>query len=538
MCLLFRSVSGVLLPLGLVSVTQVVVFGAMGYAGQRIDFVTLLLVPLTFVITLATGVHVLAYQRRLLAGGSEPRAALLETYRVKAWPVLWTGMTTSVGFASLAASAVPSVRALGLWTAFGIAFMTLAALSFYPALLSFVGGRSPKVPRGLAAGHGSWIRAGVHRAVTRPGAIYVAFGAVALAAALGVPRLAVDTSVLSYFAPGHALRRQVDRVEALGLPAVNASLVIEAPASAPGFDDPTALQKLSALARELRAQPLVTGVLSAGDLVADVARHQTDGPAGVAPGAEALIAARRRMGEVPDLRDLLAAVLAEGGSRTRLVLFTPMRGFDALEPMYHAAEAAARRAFPDARVAVTGEFPLVLTAQRSLLRTMVLSLLATFTVISVTLRLLLGSTSLTLRSLLPNLWPVLIVLGAQGWLGIPIDSTTVMVAAVVLGLAVDDTLHTLGHVRLRARDRRDDDRGSGPLIEGSVTEVAGGHVMTSVILCLGFLVPMSSELLPVARFGMLSALAIAAALAADLLLVPALLAGARRRTVALLAPGE
>jgi hypothetical protein len=135
----------------------------------------------------------------------------------------------------------------------------------------------------------------------------------------------------------------------------------------------------------------------------------------------------------------------------------------------------------------------------------------------------------------------LIVLGIMGWFAIPLDSTTVMVAAVALGLAVDDTLHTLGHLRLRAgephRESKRTDRSHGAVIESSLTEVAGGHVMTSMILCLGFLVPMLSELLPVVRFGMLSALAVAAALAADLLLVPALLAGASLRAVARLAPG-
>jgi hypothetical protein len=543
LAVLFRTLSGVLAPLALVAVTQVVVFGLMGYAGERIDFVTLLLAPLTFVIALATGVHVLAYQRRLLQKGVSPDAALLETYRVKAWPVLWAGMTTSVGFASLAASGVPSVQALGSWTAFGIAFMTLAALSFYPALLAVVGGgAAAPAPAAFDKGAQRAIRTLVRVAVTRPRMVYAAFGTVALLAALGLPRLAVDTSVLSYFASSHPLRAQIERLEETGLPPVTASLALEAGAQAGGFDDPESLRKLNALAEDLRAEPLVTGAVSAGDLVFDVARHLE--PSLPAAGGEVgrLDAARAFMNDVPDLRDLLAAVLTDSGERTRVVLFTPMRGYSELEPVYRRAEAAAESAFPGARARVTGEYPLVLVAQRSLLRTMILSLLATFTVIAVTLRWLLGSASLTLRSLLPNLWPVLIVLGIMGWFAIPLDSTTVMVAAVALGLAVDDTLHTLGHLRLRAgephRESRPADRSHrAAVIESSLTEVAGGHVMTSMILCLGFLVPMLSELLPVVRFGMLSALAVAAALAADLLLVPALLAGASLRAVARLAPG-
>jgi hypothetical protein len=543
LAVLFRTPSGVLAPLALVALTQIVVFGLMGYAGERIDFVTLLLAPLTFVIALATGVHVLAYHRRLLQRGLAPDAALLETYRVKAWPVLWTGMTTSVGFASLAVSGVPSIQALGSWTAFGIAFMTLTALSFYPALLAVVGGGAAATATGAfdrRVHHA--IRTLVGIAVARPRLVYAGFGAIALLAGLGLPRLGVDTSVLSYFAPSHALRAQIERLEAMGLPPVTASLALEAGARAGGFDDPESLRKLNALAEDLRAEPLVTGTVSAGDLVFDVARHLEPSPPATGDEDARLDAARAFMKEVPDLRDLLAAVLTDDGERTRVVLFTPMRGYTELEPFYRRAEVAAESAFPGARARVTGEYPLVLVAQRSLLRTMILSLLATFTVIAVTLRWLLGSGSLTLRSLLPNLWPVLIVLGVMGWFDIPLDSTTVMVAAVALGLAVDDTLHTLGHLRLRAGEphlglERTGGSRDDALIESSLGEVAGGHVITSVILCLGFLVPMLSELLPVVRFGMLSAVAVAAALAADLLLVPALLAGADRRAIARLAPG-
>ena len=135
----FRDVSGVVLPLLLVGVCQCVVLGALGYAGHPLDLVLIILVPLLFVIVLATAVHVLCYHRRLLGEGLEPEAAARATYEVKTWPVIWTGATTAIGFGSLAVSGVPPVRALGLWTAFGMAFATVAMLTLFPALLSSVG---------------------------------------------------------------------------------------------------------------------------------------------------------------------------------------------------------------------------------------------------------------------------------------------------------------------------------------------------------------------------------------------------------------
>ena len=127
---------------------------------------------------------------------------------------------------------------------------------------------------------------------------------------------------------------------------------------------------------------------------------------------------------------------------------------------------------------------------------------------------------------MPNLWPVLVVLGTMGWAGVPIESATVIIASVVLGLAVDDTLHSLGSFRRLA--------GRLPAGEAAVAtlgETAGAHVLTSVTLALGFAVCGLSELAQVARFGRLSAIAILAALVADLVLVPVLLARAPRRAI-------
>ncbi|HSL85244.1 MAG TPA: MMPL family transporter [Thermoanaerobaculia bacterium] len=549
---------GVLLPLAplaLVTVTLTVLFGAMGYAGQRVDVVTVILAPLLFVIALATGIHVLAYHLRLRTAGPglDPGEAVLATYRVKAWPVLWTGLTTCAGFGSLAVAETPPVRMLGLWAAFGIAWMTLAALSFYPALLAMGRPRYPPHPNPLPpqAGGEGWGEGGAVGRLSRLGRAWAGwavarrrlvlglFGAVALLAALGLPRLGTEMDVLRYFRESHPVREGVEALEARGVGAVSASLALALPEEG-ATDDPDVLRRLAALAAELRQEPLVLGALSAGDLAANVARYAT-GAAPPAPGGppatrapagdEPLAVGLARMERDPELGLLLAAVRAGDGARTRIILFTRFRGAAELAPLYARAEAAARRAFPQAEAHVTGLYPLVLAAQRSVLRTMALSLTLTFLVIAAVLRWLLGSASLTLRALAPNAWPVLLVLGAMGWLGVALDGTTVMIGAVVLGLAVDDSLHTLGHFR-RAVGRGGAGGRPGEAAVTALAETAPGHAATSAVLALGFAACALSSLVPVAWFGALAAFGIAGALAGDLLLVPALLAGASERAVA------
>ena len=126
----------------------------------------------------------------------------------------------------------------------------------------------------------------------------------------------------------------------------------------------------------------------------------------------------------------------------------------------------------------------------------------------------------TLRALVPNVWPVLVLLGGMGWLGVRLDLATVMVASIVLGLAVDDTIHTLAHFRAEAREL-----GARAAVARRIERAAPAYLLTGAILVAGFGVCALSEFQPIARFGELAAAAIVLALASDLLLVPALFGG-------------
>ncbi|MDX1501525.1 MAG: RND transporter, partial [Thermoanaerobaculia bacterium] len=170
---------------------------------------------------------------------------------------------------------------------------------------------------------------------------------------------------------------------------------------------------------------------------------------------------------------------------------------------------------------------MVLAAQRRLLGALTLSLaLTAAAVVTISIGLVRGG-RLALAAVVPNLWPVAVALGAMGWLGVPIDAATVMIAAVVLGVAVDDTLHYLGALR-----RAGGGRAPAAAARWALEEVAPAHLLTTLVLAGGFAVLAGSSFLPVARFGGVAAMALLAALAADFLWVPALTAAARRRELA------
>lgn len=499
----FRHPADVGAPLALVAVTELAVLGGLGWLGVPIDLVTVLLAPLLFVVALATGVHLVARFRALVQRDLETTAAAAATVADKGWPVLWAGVTTCAGFGSLAVSPVPPVRVLGAGAAIGFAWMTLAALTLLPALLAGRGSRRgrPRRATGFESRAARLGRRWAARAVRRPAVPFAAFGAIAVLALAGAARLEVDSDLAGYFRPEHPVRAGLERLEAAGIGPVSADVVVTR-GRGPRFDTPEGLAVLAGLSAALREQePALLGVVT---------------------GAELARALEQMRGE-PDPGRLRATLLSADGERARVLLQVPMASFDRLEPVLERIRARAERA-TGAEAWITGAYPLVLGAQRSLLATLVASLSLTALAVAGVFRLLLGSARAALAALAPNLWAVLFVLGAMGWAGVAIDSTTVMIAAVILGLAVDDTLHTLGWFRRLVGRRPVGGRCAPGAAVAALGRGAPALILTTVLLAAGFGVCALSSFLPVARFGALTALGLVAALAADLVLVPPLLA--------------
>ena len=121
--------------------------------------------------------------------------------------------------------------------------------------------------------------------------------------------------------------------------------------------------------------------------------------------------------------------------------------------------------------------------------------------------------------MVPTLLPVVVVLGAMGWLGMSLDVARAMIAAVVIGIGVDDAVHVLRQYQLR-RDAGENSHGA---MRGALQHSGRAVVTTSFALALGFLTLMMSAWQTVASFGFFVALSIVGALAATLFVLPALI---------------
>ncbi|HIG01396.1 MAG TPA: hypothetical protein EYQ66_08855 [Myxococcales bacterium] len=520
----FRTLRGVVLPLGTALAANIWTFGAMAELGESLTLLSGMLGPLLLAIGSVYGVHVVArYDEEAREAPNPARAALVSLEQVRL-PALIASLTTVIGFAALLITDVPAVFQLGLFAMLGIVASTLIALVGIPAALAIFplpvygpgvkgqGGQGPS--GGLDVGLAKLARlVGRHSALALGVWVALGLGAVAL-----LPHIEVDTDYLSYFAPDDPLRQDFEAVNRLLAGVVPIYVVIDG--DGPGsFRDPDLVRAVDALEDRLSVVPGVSRTLSFNDMLGRLNRafHADEPEAERVPDSRAAITELLFM--LP--KDDLTPFLTVDHSRANVIVRTGAVGSSAiLELERKLQEVLDSHPLPrGAQARITGNAILLAHSAdaitRAQPRSVGLAAVAIFGLITLALR----SPGLGFVAMIPNLVPVLLFFGLLGAGLAPLSLPVSLIGSMALGIAIDDSAHFL--VRY-TRERR---RGGDPIEAAMLCSRHVGRpiVITSVMLCLGFLVVTASRFATLQEFGFLSALTMGVCLATDLILLPAVL---------------
>lgn len=156
---------------------------------------------------------------------------------------------------------------------------------------------------------------------------------------------------------------------------------------------------------------------------------------------------------------------------------------------------------------------------QSLFSSQITTLSLVLVILFVMFLLLFRSVLLTLIALVVNVIPIGIIFGFMGWLEIPLDIMTITIAAIAMGIGVDDTIHYIH----RFKDEFHKDRHYERVMQRTNQSIGYAMVYTSVTVIIGFSILVLSNLLPTIYFGLLTMLVMAAALISNLVLLPKLL---------------
>jgi hypothetical protein len=463
--LAFRRVA-VLAAAGLgAGVPLLLLLGTMGWCGEPIGLLNQAYFTLLPVIAVADTIHVTARADEIRR--EQPDASHHEVVRATVRTVgracLLTSLTTGVAFASLALTSVPILRSFGLWAGLGIAYAFATVLLLVPLAL----------PRTPARGEpGRWLRAVGRFATRRSGLVIV--GTLVLAAAATVPamRVEVDNHLSGLLRPEHPVSRAGAIVDQHLGGTLSLELELERPDA----------RRLADVRAWAEAQPEVRTVL---------------GPFGADPQSAAFLA----------------------GDRARVSIRVPDIGGKAFADF----EQRARAALEGDDLTITGTTALAYFGVNRITAELRTSLLSVLAVVTLLMAALLRRPLLALLAVPPNLLPLWLGYSAVGLGGIELDPICVVILAVALGIAVDDTIHvTVRFVELRGKGH-DPAHAAALAVEHTGRAVA----VTSLALAAGLAVNTFSSFPPLSVLGTLGAGVILFALAADLLLLPALLARTR-----------
>lgn len=494
-----RSVLLTLATLPCVGLAVLATQGALGWAGLPSNLVVDIAQPLIFVLLLASAMHVLTAWQDARRAGVEVSEAGWRAVRTKGPAIAMALGTTAIGFASLAVADLMPIRVFGALAAGGLVLGLGVVLGVLPAALTLVGRWARVRPVGAA---GRWADAAVRLGWRRRGAVILGGATIIMLGAVAFPFLATDPHAIHYFAPDHPLRHDHEAIERAGLGLATVEVIVEADES---LLTPSRLDRLDAFADEIATLPGVQRVMGASVLLRD---------ANVRAGGIDAIPAGPVIAEVQATTGSEQFIRADGRA-LRFSLLVQTLDAAGLARLKEGITAKAQ-SLAQMRLTVTGNYGLLLEAQQGLLDTLVFSLLLTAVLIELLILLTLRDLRLALAAILPNALPVAANFAVMIALGIPLDVGTCMTAAVALGIAVDDTLHVLVAWRHDAR--------------GMARSTGRALIWTTTIIGAGFLALLSADFGPTRHFGLLCATAMATAVIADLVLLPALLGPPRNES--------
>ncbi|MCG8337975.1 MAG: MMPL family transporter [Proteobacteria bacterium] len=554
---LFRSFSAVSWPITIIVLSAVWTVGITFWLGVTITTMVGLTVMLILAVGTADAIHILSGYMFFRKENKNHETAMRLAYRKSAIACFLTTFTTAVGMFSLTFTQIEHIKTFGFMSGLGVImafFFTLYLLpllmDFWPpvvnperrpskfAILRWIGQVINNFGRILSQ-IGKYIPDftvylqklldGVLPLVKKnPYAYTAVFLSIFGACMYGATQVKVDSNIIEQFKEGTAIRNVYEVVDEHMMGTQNMVILMEM-GSPNAFHDPFVLKSMDRLQQTIASKynHLVVRTNSLADVVKDA--YQTlneDRPEMyVIPDNSRMLSQtlfmfnnanpedRRKLVSDDYSKSHVSVQLYNAGSFEYIKMFKEMRQ-DIDKTMNQL-----KTDYPDMKVTITGGLALIMELSDYISWSQIKSLSMVIVVISIILIFVFGSVRAGLISIIPNLIPATVTFGLLGLLGMPLDSDTMVIAPVIIGVAVDDTIHFITHYRGEVLLDGDIERA----LRNTIKEVGQAITFTTLILGLGFSIMMFSSHMGTSNMGKFGSLAIFAALICDLLMLPAMI---------------
>lgn len=539
---LFRHPMGVIGPIGVVVQAAIWTFGGMAGVDLSVTMLSNILPAFLVCVGIGDSVHIQSVYRDARLRGRDNVDAIIYAVSTTAVPVVFTTLTTMVGLLSFRFASVGGIAEMGTAGAWGVGVALTHSLVFLPIILSFnhkslLGAKGTagedrldrilSVARNFSRDVGVESGAPLGRKTPRRIRALAIAALIAVGCGFATTHLQLYHHPITWFPESLPVRTTFEEIDAEVGGTANVQLLIEAK-SGRTVKDLELLRRLEKLDLHIRSyvnpkdgQKLVGNTISLLDVIKETnqALHNDDPAFYKLPDTDRGVSDLLFMFEnagpeqlrrlaTNDLRKMQMTI------RVRWIDASSYGGFTE-----HIEAGIAQHIGDRATIKATGAIYSLFSVIANLIADLIRSFGIAFIAITMMMVLMLRNLKLGLIAMVPNLLPIVAIMGLMAMVGIPIDMANLLIASIAIGIAVDDTIHLLHHFQAHYElNGKVEDA-----LRYTFSHSGRAMVSTSVILCGGFCVYITAAMANIGRFGALVATTVVLALVIDLLFSPALL---------------
>ena len=536
---LFRSLSAVAWSISIVVMSTIWTLGLSGWLGLTASPLMMIAIMFILVYGMADAIHILSGYLFFRRAGHDHRLSLRFVYRDSGFPCILTAVTTLFGIVGLNMTPIVPVKVFALMAAMGVGLALFFTIFMLPLLLdlwapekstalsrmSVVSAIGNRIPR-LSALVQKYLEGTLPFAEKHRYAITAFTPVLLIACVIGATRLKVDSNPLGQFPPETRVVKDAALVDEKMMGSQNMEIFFDM-GEPDAFYDPAVLKAMDALQQRIdeKYRSLVIRTSSLADVIKDSYRKLNSGNQDmfIIPGDRGKLSQtiflynnsnsedRRRLVSDDYSRAHITVQLKNTGSYEYTGIFNQMKQDmeEFLQPL--------KARYPQASISHTGMLTLMMTGVDHTVTGEIQGFVLAFIAVNIILLLVFGSVKAGLIAMIPNIVPTFLTFGLMGWLKIPMDFNTMMLAPMIIGIAVDDTIHFVSHYKKEVLQTGD----IKASLRSTMKQTGQAICITTMLLGFGFGVMAFSAYTGTRNLGIFGSLSLFTALVFELYLLPA-----------------
>lgn len=514
---IFRKIFGVLLTILVVIFTFSIVLSLQTIYGYKFNNFTANMPVFIIAIGIADAMHLFWIYLLGRKAGLDNYAAIHDTIEKNLVPTFLTSLTTAVGFASLGISDIIPIKTLGIATANAAILAFILTILFVPAALAILNIKVQVATKTQQKqGLGSFAKKYARFIIKHDNKIIFATLLLFVIISFGLTNLKVDSNAVRYFREDVPFRQTVNVIQKNLTGPMSYEIVIDSKKT-DGIKDARFMKTVDKFSQEFKKKfpdarhtSSLVDVVKKFNEVIDANKSIPDNNNLIAQYLLLYSLSLPQGMEINDKMDVNERLLRLTASMNVVDTSKDLQMIQWIEEWWKNTPYSAK---------VNGQTQMFAHMQADVTDTLIESILLAIIVTSLLMLLIFRNLKMIPLFLIPNILPIILVIGVMGWLGINIDLGVAISGAIILGIAIDDTIHFL----IKYKEARK----KGSNFEEAlayVMQYAGlAMVLTTLVLSTAFIVFRLSQFMLNANFGLITAVALIIALLVDLLLLPALL---------------